>query len=234
VSAYVLLIRFEKVLSKSEYVALSSLILKEQGSVSNVHLKRVSPLMPDVRKHPLNFSVNSTPNVITECEGYALSVVLERSPLVYGRFKEKFGYDLPSKLGFTQQSLTRAVCVAPGQWLVVRTDGDDAALERELSSGLGETASIFDQTNGRAMFRMSGPRAREALSKGVVLDLHPSVFGPGSAASTSIAYIAVTFWQIDNLPTYELVVFRSFAESLWHWLINAGAEFRFETKFAQF
>lgn len=184
--------------------------------------------------HASEPSTGSVPNRLTECHGYALCAVLARSPLVYSRFRDRFGFELPPKRRYTRQALTAATCIAPNQWLVHRANGDAPALENELISGLGEAASIFDQTNGRAMFRVSGPRARDTLSKGVLLDLDPSEFGPGSAASTSIAYMSVTFWQIDNLPTYELVVFRSYAETLWHWLIDASTEFGVESKLAHF
>lgn len=59
----------------------------------------------------------------------------------------------------------------------------------------------------------------------MLIDLHPSVFGPGSAAVTSIAHIGVCLWHAGDHAAYELVVSRSFAESFWDWLLGAAAEY---------
>jgi methylglutamate dehydrogenase subunit D len=196
-------------------------------------LKRASPLGPSTRVRQSHPATGTASITVSECEDYALYSILARKSEVFDRFKSYFRVELPRSPGFLRQSSTDIICVGPRQWLVRRDRGAVPALERELIAALGETASIFDQTDGRALFRLSGSRAREALSKGVLLDLHPAVFGRGSAASTSIAYMSVTFWQIDDQPTYDLVAFRSFAESLWHWLVEASVEFGVEVRFAQ-
>jgi methylglutamate dehydrogenase subunit D len=49
-------------------------------------------------------------------------------------------------------------------------------------------------------------------------------------AMTAIAHINVHLWQVDEQPTYDLAVFRSFAVALWEWLTAAAAEFGFSTK----
>jgi sarcosine oxidase subunit gamma len=77
---------------------------------------------------------------------------------------------------------------------------------------------------------VSGPRARDALAKGVHIDLHPRVFTPGDAAITAVAYINVHFWQIDEMPTYDLAMFRSFAVAFSEWLTVAAAEFGVSAK----
>jgi sarcosine oxidase subunit gamma len=93
---------------------------------------------------------------------------------------------------------------------------------RECFAGL---ASVCDQSDGRCVIRISGPSARDVLAKGIPLDLHPRVFGPGQAAVTLAAHIGVHIWQIDDMPTYEIAVFRGFAGSFWHWLMESAAEF---------
>jgi methylglutamate dehydrogenase subunit D len=201
--------------------------------VLELQLKRASPLGPFAQGRQLHPVTAAAPIIVRECEEYALCTILARTCEVFERFKGHFGLELPRKPGFVRQSSTDIVCVEPSQWLVRRDGGAARALERELVAALRETASIFDQTDGRALFRLAGSCARDALSKGVLLDLHPTVFGPGSAASTSIAYMSVTFWQVDNRPTYDIVVFRSFAESLWHWLVEASTEFGVEVQFAE-
>ena len=74
-------------------------------------------------------------------------------------------------------------------------------------------------------FGLCGPSARAALSKGPLIHLHPSVFGPASAAVTSIAHIGVCLWHAGDHAGYELVVSRSFAELFRDWLLGAAAEY---------
>ena len=86
-------------------------------------------------------------------------------------------------------------------------------------------ASISDQSDGRIIIRVSGPRARQTLAKGIPIDLDPASFGPGDTALTAAGHINVQFWQLDAMPTFEFAVFRSFAAAFCEWLKEAGAEF---------
>ena len=94
-----------------------------------------------------------------------------------------------------------------------------------LSAKLQGLASISDQSDGRAVVRISGPRARDVLAKGLPIDLDPSVFAPGSAATSVISLMGVTLWQVDDAPTYDIAVFRSLAGSFWKWLTDSAAEY---------
>jgi len=103
---------------------------------------------------------------------------------------------------------------------------DGAAFEARLRAALAGLASVSDQSDGRVVVRVGGPRARDTLAKGLPIDLHPRAFKPGDAAVSVVAHIAVHLWQIDPAPTYELAVPRSFAASFCDWLAAAAAEFR--------
>lgn len=113
----------------------------------------------------------------------------------------------------------------PGQWLAVSERLANGALAADLSAKLKGLASITDQSDGRAVIRIAGPRARDVLAKGLPIDLHPSVFTPGSAATSIIALMGVTLWQVDAVPAYDMAVFRSLAGSFWKWLADSAAEF---------
>ena len=93
-----------------------------------------------------------------------------------------------------------------------------------LAEPLGDLAAIVDQSHARILLRISGPRVRDALAKGVAIDLHPSAFRTGDTAMTSIAHIDVQLWQDDEAPSYVFSVPRSLAESFWHWLEASAAE----------
>ena len=92
-------------------------------------------------------------------------------------------------------------------------------------SGWSNVASVVDQSDGRTVIRISGPRARDALAKGVLIDLHSRAFHPGDTALTVVSYFNVHFWQLSELPEYEFTMFRSFATAFSHWLMEAASEY---------
>jgi sarcosine oxidase subunit gamma len=114
----------------------------------------------------------------------------------------------------------------PAQWLAIR-DGI-GAFEVELVAALGTRAMIAEQGDGRCVLRVSGPKARQVLAKGLPIDLDPRVFKPGDVALSVAAHVNVHLWQLDDAPTYEMSVMRSFAGSFWSWLEASAAEFGYE------
>lgn len=114
------------------------------------------------------------------------------------------------------------IWTSPGQWLALSADRH---LATRLAAEIGSIAAVSDQSDARAVVRVAGPRARDVLAKGCLIDLHPRAFGPGQAAMTAFGHINVMLRQLDDQPTYEIALFRSMAESFWHWLSASAAEF---------
>lgn len=139
---------------------------------------------------------------------------------------EKYGVTLPSTPKRVEGNSIAIVWTGPDQWLAVAERDAGRDLERELKPLVAGLAAVTDQTDARAVLRISGPRGRDVLATGVPIDLHPRVFAPGSAAITHASHIGVILWQLDAVPTYELAVFRSFAHSLAEWLEAAVAGMR--------
>jgi methylglutamate dehydrogenase subunit D len=117
------------------------------------------------------------------------------------------------------------IWTGPDQWLAQGPQGQEPLLAEVFSL----LASVVDQSHARTLMRVSGPRARDALAKGLTIDLHPSAFATGFAAVTSVAHIGVVLWQIDDCPTYEFAVPRSYALSFWHWLKTSAIEYGLES-----
>lgn len=111
----------------------------------------------------------------------------------------------------------------PGQWLV-RGGNSFSDLAASLA-GLASVASWIDQSHSRAVLRVGGSRARDALAKGFEIDLHPRAFRAGDVAMTQAAGVSAYLWQLDEAPTFEIAVPASFAGSVWHWLSDAAAEY---------
>ena len=161
---------------------------------------------------------------ITEHLGLGLATLMSRGDeaALTSRIAEQFGIDFSSGPKRSARGGTAFVGIGPGTWLACREAADP-----NWASGLAATvsglASISDQSNGYAVLRVTGPAARNLLSRGAFIDFHPSVFGPGSSAVTTIAHIGVMLWQLDDAPTYDVALFRSYAESFWHWIESTCA-----------
>jgi heterotetrameric sarcosine oxidase gamma subunit len=101
-----------------------------------------------------------------------------------------------------------------------------------VRSALNGVASISWQSDGRCLVRLSGSRVRDALAKISSLDLHAEAFPVGEAAATSIDHTAVSLWRErdagDGNAVFSLLMFTSFAESIWHAIQGAAAEYGVE------
>jgi sarcosine oxidase subunit gamma len=94
-----------------------------------------------------------------------------------------------------------------------------------LLAPLADLAALVDQSHGRTLLALTGSRVRDALAKGVSVDLHPRAFRPGDVASTLVDHIPVLLWQLDDRPSYEFAIARSLAQSFWQWLTAAAGEY---------
>lgn len=168
---------------------------------------------------------------VAERLGLGLATIHARhgtGPALRDRIRDAFAIALPEQPRREAAGDVAFLGTAPGAWLAIREGGGNgfaAALAEELS-GL---AAVADQSDGYAVLRLAGASVPYALAKGMTLDLDPAFFRPGDVAATSAAHIGVILWRLpdgaDGQPLYELAVFRSYAESFWHWLSGSAAEF---------
>lgn len=99
--------------------------------------------------------------------------------------------------------------VSPGEWIVLGGDPPTAAV---------------DLTHVRAMFRLSGPQAREVLAHVCAIDLGDTMTPNGAAARTLVAGVATELVRDDVAGTtsYLLLISRSFARSVWDRLVDVA------------
>jgi sarcosine oxidase subunit gamma len=139
-----------------------------------------------------------------------------------------FGIELPdAPKRVTGRDIT-FIWSGPEQWLASIQAAPAGGMEAALAWPFAGLASIVDQSHGRTILRVMGPRVRDALAKGLAIDLHPRAFKPRDTAVTAVAHIGVHLWQTDDAPTYEIAVPRGFAQSFWHWLETSAAEYGLE------
>lgn len=145
-----------------------------------------------------------------------------RAQALAGAIRETYGVELPRRPERVAGRDIAFIWAGPDQWLAVADRGDGRDLELELKPRLAGLASVVDQSDGRAVVRVSGPLARQVLAKGIPIDLHARSFSVNAAAITHASHIGIIIWQLDDVPTFELAMFRSYADSFTHWLMDAA------------
>ncbi len=93
-------------------------------------------------------------------------------------------------------------------------------------------ASFSDQSDGRVLIRISGASVRAMLAKLSSIDLDDAMFPVGSAAATSIEHTGVNLWRdandADGSSVFNILAFSSFADSIWHAMLESSIEFGIE------
>jgi methylglutamate dehydrogenase subunit D len=97
----------------------------------------------------------------------------------------------------------------------------------KLKEKLGANASVIDQSHGRVVIRIAGPKARAVLAKGTPVDLHTDHFSMGKSAMTQMAHVGVHMTRTGP-DEFTLSVFRGFSESFWEWLTDSAGEFGYQ------
>ena len=163
----------------------------------------------------------------------AMALVISRACAddLRDRFAEAFGI-APPPLGQRRAVGERAiVSVGPRKWLAMGYSGGGIA--SMLTEKLETVASVTDQSDAFGVLRVSGRHVREMMAKAVGIDLSPVAFGRDSATATMLALMRVQISRTDDLPTYEIAVARSMADSLVGHLTNYAREFSVSVRQSQ-
>lgn len=154
----------------------------------------------------------------------SLTARKERSVALAAAVRKHWGLDLPLVPRWVGDERLAFLWSGPDQWLAV-SESWPGALDTGVRNALSGLASVTAQGDGRMVVRIAGPRTRDVLAKGMAVDLHPRVFGPGDTAVTQFAHVGVQIRQLDATPSYELLAFRSHTATLYRALLSAGAEY---------
>jgi sarcosine oxidase subunit gamma len=142
--------------------------------------------------------------------------------------RETYGVDLPAQSVTARGETMCFIGYGPGQWLVVSDTLGHEALAENLATRLKGLASVSDQSGGRAVLRVSGPRARDVLAKGLAVDLDPRVFPADGAVTSTMSHMGVQLWRGGEADSYDIAIFRSVSASFWRWLTASAAEYGYE------
>lgn len=112
---------------------------------------------------------------------------------------------------------------APGRWLVLSQVSTD--LTERLRAALGAFAAITEQSDSHVGFTLTGAKVRDLMARGPAVDLDPSVFPVGTAATSLFSHVGVTFWQSDAAPTYQILIARTYEAAFTRVLVASGAPY---------
>lgn len=151
--------------------------------------------------------------------------------------KKLFGVEAPGTPRAVTGKTATLIWSGPDQFTVIAPRSDEASQLAAMTQAFAGSASLSDQSDGRCLIRVSGPRGRDAIAKFSSLDLHDTAFPVGTAANTSVDHTAVNFWReangADGHPVYNMLVFTSFSDSLWHTIVDSSLEYGVEASSAK-
>lgn len=116
--------------------------------------------------------------------------------------------------------------LGPNEWLIHCADGAQVSMIEQLGRALVDIHSaVTDVSDYYMVLRLTGEKARELLSKGTPLDLHPTIFQSGMCAQTRFGHASILIGCMDDAPVFDIQVRWSFAEYLWQFLVEGAREY---------
>lgn len=134
---------------------------------------------------------------------------------------------LPPRIGEVKVAGTRRILkTAPEQYWIMAADGEDllGKLQAAVPPDIGAVTAL---SHSRSCIVVEGSKARELLAKGVALDLHPDQFRRGQFALSALHHTTVLVHRSDT-DRYEVYAMRTFAVSVWEWIIDAALPYGYE------
>ncbi len=148
---------------------------------------------------------------------------IPRVPLARADIEACLGLTLPPA-NTAQAGVRTTLWCGPERWLVVGERATQTLLLTQLERAAAGTAAITDVSDARTVLRVAGA-ASALLVKGCAIDLDSAAMKPGRVTATSLARLHVLLHRVDQSPSFDVYVCRSYAEFLWGWFAQHAAEF---------
>lgn len=142
--------------------------------------------------------------------------------------EDAFGLPLPRRVGEVSGDSAglHILWLSPDEFLAVDVSREQQPGETLVAeAGLeGLPGQAVDLSANRTILQLSGSKAREVLEKSCRADLHPRVFGVGTAIVTALGPVPVILHRSSVLE-YRVYPRASFADFTVRWLLDGMAEF---------
>lgn len=136
------------------------------------------------------------------------------------------GIALPLAVNRAAGSDPAALCLRPGEWLLISEHTGPDGLRDRLTPHLDPSlTAVLDQSDGLGVFRLRGAAAAWLLGKFSGLDFLAGVRSGQHSASARIGDVAAVLHfrpGSDGLPCFDLIFDRSIAACLWAMLADAA------------
>ncbi len=130
------------------------------------------------------------------------------------------GAEMPARLKITSGGKGRAAWMSPDELLLFVDYAEAGAAVARLERALATSHALaVDVSDARAVFRLSGPRAREVLMKLTPADIRR--MAPGEFRRSRLAQVPAAFCMADE-NGFEIIAFRSVAGYVFDLLSNAA------------
>jgi sarcosine oxidase subunit gamma len=165
------------------------------------------------------------------CERRVGTQLVIRGDVSDGEFSSAVSQALGLELPVTPKTAHRkrgrtVLWLGPDEWLAVMAADNDGKLSAGLAAALADVHhAIADVSHSRAVIGLQGPNARDVLMKGTNIDLHPREFGADNCIQAHLGRCHMLLHQLDDGPSYDIYVHRSFAIYAWNWLSDAASEY---------
>ena len=139
------------------------------------------------------------------------------------------GVDIPPPNRLARSGACEVRTIGPGVWQCVSSATEAGATRvpaagewRRMLQGVG---TVVDLSHARTALQIAGPEAPHVLAKYCPLDLEASRFPAGTATSTRFGHLGMTLARLDDAPTFEILVFRGYAEHVAEQLVAGAREY---------
>ena len=169
--------------------------------------------------------VDFSPATKLSIQGEAIDALLrnaygEASILEVGRVRRR------QVAGLVPGYHAAAARLARDELLVLAAPGEARTLLPALSASAEGCAHLVDVTSALCSVRVTGPRARQLMSRVIELDLRESFFPDMSCAQGKLSEVECTVLRHDigGLTSYELYFSRDYGEYLWDSVMESGED----------
>ncbi len=190
---------------------------------------------PDAPLKPGRYGRDTGPAGVTFADhaGFRIAEIVgyrSRQEALFASIEGQAGVRLPVSPRWVAAGMLTFVWAGPGRWLALELNAPPTGKLDALAEHTSAHAAFAWQSDGRRFFSLGGPKVRDALRKGIAVDLHPKAFPPGHTAMTMIPDIDVHLWRCEESPEFRILVHRSFAPPFCNWLLAAAAEYGLEVQ----